>query len=255
MENTADAHTQKALEQIHNKAHECARIVTELMDFAQPHPPRPEAMELRSLLTATRERWLRDSGMPASRFHIELPGENGPRLYVDREQIRLVLDEVLSNAVEAVSANNGSIMVRWRSDVTAGAGGRLLRDQDPEAEESGQRWIEVIVRDTGCGMSPTVLQRAFDPFYSHRAAGRRRGLGLARAHRIVEAHGGRVWAISQRTKGPLFISCCRRPIVDRSAVGFPAGGGWGCEKSTQTGKKAAVCNTIWRCASGEALSD
>ena len=50
-------------------------------------------------------------------------------------------------------------------------------------------------------MSPAVLDRAFDPFFSHRNAGRGRGLGLARAHRIIEAHGGRVWLESKPDAG------------------------------------------------------
>lgn len=50
-------------------------------------------------------------------------------------------------------------------------------------------------------MTPAVLQRAFDPFFSHRNAGRARGLGLPRAYRIVEAHGGRIWLESRPDEG------------------------------------------------------
>jgi hypothetical protein len=59
----------------------------------------------------------------------------------------------------------------------------------------------VRVEDDGVGMTPAVLQRAFDPFFSHRQAGRGRGLGLPRAYRIVEAHGGRIWLESRPGEG------------------------------------------------------
>ena len=45
--------------------------------------------------------------------------------------------------------------------------------------------VEVTVRDSGRGMTPDVLERAFDPFFSHQKAGRRRGFGLARATRVA----------------------------------------------------------------------
>jgi signal transduction histidine kinase len=61
--------------------------------------------------------------------------------------------------------------------------------------------VEFTIRDNGVGMPPPVLQRAFDPFFSHRPAGRRRGLGLARVHRMVESHGGRVWLESRPNEG------------------------------------------------------
>ena len=75
-----------------------------------------------------------------------------------------------------------------------------IRDR-PAVHPPATDWVEVAVRDTGIGMDPSVLQRAFDPFYSHRPAGRARGLGLAHAHRIIEAHGGRIWLQSRPDEG------------------------------------------------------
>jgi signal transduction histidine kinase len=51
----------------------------------------------------------------------------------------------------------------------------------------------VSVEDNGCGMSPDVLDHCLDPFFSHRPAGRGRGLGLSRAHSLAVANGGRLW--------------------------------------------------------------
>jgi signal transduction histidine kinase len=100
----------------------------------------------------------------------------------DRDQLRTVLAELISNAVDAVSTTGGSIAIRCQPSVTEGL-------------------VEISLRDTGCGMTPAVLQRAFDPFFSHRNAGRGRGLGLARAYRIIEGHGGRVWLESVAGEG------------------------------------------------------
>lgn len=208
-ETIADPDAQRALELIHTKAHECSRIVSELMDFARPQPPRLQPVDLTELLGEIREQWLTQSGLAASRFVLLPPpaaseaprrAGTGPLLLADREQIRTVLVELCRNASEAIAGSAGTISIQWQLAAPLAAGGPLARDR-PAATRSPHGWVEVVVRDNGCGMAEHVLQRAFDPFFSYRQAGRRRGLGLARAHRIVDAHGGRIWLESQPGQG------------------------------------------------------
>ena len=73
------------------------------------------------------------------------------------------------------------------------------------AEETGEA-VRVTVEDTGCGMEPEVLARAFDRFYQADTSRRREGsgLGLAIVRRIVELHGGTVTAESEPGKGSRF---------------------------------------------------
>jgi signal transduction histidine kinase len=52
--------------------------------------------------------------------------------------------------------------------------------------------VVVTVADNGCGMDENTVKRAFDPFFSAKPAGRRRGLGLAKALRWIEASGGSI---------------------------------------------------------------
>ncbi len=52
------------------------------------------------------------------------------------------------------------------------------------------RMLELVIADSGVGMEPFVLEHATDPFFSARPAGRGRGLGLARARRLIEHNGG-----------------------------------------------------------------
>ena len=51
---------------------------------------------------------------------------------------------------------------------------------------------QLTVTDTGPGIPPSVRPHIFDPFYSGREAGRGLGLGLSKAWRIVDLHGGRI---------------------------------------------------------------
>ena len=211
---TADPEMKRSLDLIHSKAHECSRIVSELMDFARPRPPQLTPVDLAKLLIKVRDEWSERSGMPAARLQVHLPEteyEQGaadagasPAIMADAEQIKRVFGELVANAAHAVATNDGSITIECTVGAVRPSGlarsGLDIRDR-PAVHPPATDWVEVVVRDTGIGMDPGVLQRAFDPFYSHRPAGRARGLGLAHAHRIVEAHGGRIWLESRPDEG------------------------------------------------------
>lgn len=63
-------------------------------------------------------------------------------------------------------------------------------------------WVEIVVEDTGVGMSEEVLKRCFDPFYTTRADGT--GLGLSITRRTIERHGGTISAKSSEGQGSRF---------------------------------------------------
>ena len=93
---------------------------------------------------------------------------------VDPKQMAETLKELLANALEACSGGRGSLIT-----VAVQA-------------EPADGTVRLSVADNGPGMDPNVRAHAFDPFFSGRQAGRRRGLGLPRAYRTVQANGGRL---------------------------------------------------------------
>jgi signal transduction histidine kinase len=56
--------------------------------------------------------------------------------------------------------------------------------------------IEIVFRDTGCGMTPDVLENIFEPFFTKSRTGKGTGLGLSISHRIISQHGGEIEASS-----------------------------------------------------------
>ena len=165
---------------------EAARLVTLTTDFlayARPRPPKLALCDVLELLAETRAECLESADIAPGQLRLEpWPGPGAALVQADDEQLKTVFRELIANAVDAVAANRGTILLRCRPAV-----------QDDT--------LEVLVEDRGYGMPPAVLQRAFDPFFSHRVAGRGRGLGLSRAFRILEAHAGRIWLESRPDEG------------------------------------------------------
>lgn len=167
-------------------AHKASNIVNELMEFAKPATPRPTAWPLGDLLEEIRRGWVDRHVFSTEQFVLEL-SDDLPKVYADAAQIRLLFDELIRNAVQAMpDGAKRHLTVNCRGDV---ADDRLV----------------IRVEDNGCGMPPEVLERAMDPFFSHRPAGRGRGLGLSRAARYAEINHGRIRLSSRVKEGTAVI--------------------------------------------------
>jgi GAF domain-containing protein len=110
-----------------------------------------------------------------------------PKIPVDRDRINQVFDNLLGNAIK-FSPRGGTITITVRDIGNA---------------------LKISVADTGIGIPADKLLRIFDRFYQVDGSATRHfggaGLGLAITKRIVEAHGGRIWAESKIGEGSQFI--------------------------------------------------
>lgn len=193
---TDDAETRAILDTINEQAHRCSAIVTELMDFAKPQTPRPQAVPLATLLHKVRAAWLSKTSLTEETFALRL-SDVLPDVRFDPAQLEQVLDEVISNAVEAFDGKAGRLTINCRGEATDDR-------------------VVLTVEDNGRGMDAEVLHKAFDPFFSHRPAGRNRGLGLARAFRLMDANGGRLRLESTPGQGTTAI--LELPAATQTAV-------------------------------------
>jgi len=120
-----------------------------------------------------------------------------PKIEADPSQIRQVIMNLVINASEAVAGRDGVIRVATGVVALPLAGGpAALKDLD-----AGQH-VCVEVTDTGCGMTPEVTARIFDPFFSTKFTGR--GLGLAAVQGIVRTHRGALTVESTPGEGSTF---------------------------------------------------
>jgi signal transduction histidine kinase len=84
-------------------------------------------------------------------------------------------------------------------------GSRALLISTSEGESGG---VLVAVRDSGPGLPLANLARIFEAFYTTKSSGL--GMGLSICRSIVDAHGGRLWAMPNKPRGAVF--CMMLPI-------------------------------------------
>ena len=137
-------------------------------------------------------------------------GHNLPKVRGDVSQIRQVLMNLVINASEAITSNEGSI---WVSTGVVHRAKELFRGLTVtgKPEECDYAFIEIA--DTGCGMSEETKARIFDPFFTTKFTGR--GLGLAAVLGIVKGHGGTLELESREGEGTTFTLLF--PCVEASA--------------------------------------
>ena len=124
-------------------------------------------------------------------------------LYQSRE---IAVRELISNASDALDKMR-YVALTHESERDAGLLEIIVEGNEAERQ--------LIIRDTGVGMTEEVRARIFDAFFSTRPAGS--GLGLATARKVVEAHGGTIQVQSEPGKGSQFT--LRLPVSEPLAPG------------------------------------
>ncbi len=164
---------------------ECDRMnqrLSQFLGFARPAEPALADVDPREAVETTLE--MLGKYLPERRVTVEKELEAGlPAARADDSQLRQVLLNLIINAVEAMP-DGGELTI----------GANLNRD-DPG-------YVTFVVGDTGAGIPEPDLARIFDPFYTTKPTGT--GLGLAVAHRIVDAHGGFIEVESGPGQGTTF---------------------------------------------------
>lgn len=120
------------------------------------------------------------------------------RTTLQKIRVELDLEQDLPKVQGDASALSNAVMNLCVNAVDAmPKGGRLTLSSRSHA--SGL--VELAIRDTGLGMSPEVLRRAMDPFFTTKPQGQGTGLGLSLAYSIAKAHHGQLELSSAEGEG------------------------------------------------------
>ena len=114
-----------------------------------------------------------------------------PEVPADPHQLRQLFSNLLANAFEALGGE-GHVDIR----------STLVPDDELNGPEEPAPQVSIEVRDNGPGMSADDLERIFSPFFTTKPQGT--GLGLAIVRKVVDAHDGRIDAVSAPGRGASF---------------------------------------------------
>jgi signal transduction histidine kinase len=161
--------------------HRVGEIIGRIRGLAKKAPPQKDWLDLnatiRDVLALAQNEVQRHGVALETHLAAEVP-----RVLGDRIQLQQVLLNLVMNALEALSG--------------VGAEPRALR---VSSESLAATEVVIAVRDSGPGFEPQHLDRLFEAFYTTKPHGL--GLGLAISRRIIEAHGGRLWATANVPRG------------------------------------------------------
>jgi signal transduction histidine kinase len=177
----------KSFEKILAASQRAAQITNGILAFARNRSTSLEPTDLRRLIDDSL--LLLEREMNKYRVRVEKQLDDVPHAIANGNQIQQVLMNLLINARQAMP-NGGTLIIKL-------------------AHDAANQTVDLIVRDSGCGMAPETLRRIFDPFFSTKsgpdASGKGgAGLGLSMCRDIIEAHHGRIRAESTLGKGTMF---------------------------------------------------
>ena len=158
------------------------RLVEQILMFSRRDKPSRRQVKLTSVVSEVLS--LLRSVVPSNVAIHERLDIATPEIMADATQLHQVLMNLASNAVAAMGLKAGTLSIEVRPTVLDPA----FCLQHPGIAPG--RAAELVVGDTGVGMSSETLKRIFELFFTTRGVGEGTGLGLAVVHGIIAAHGG-----------------------------------------------------------------
>ena len=189
---TRDERTRKRLETALQGVSRGTTLTFQLLAFARRQPLAPNVVNLGRLI-----RGIGDMLRQALGEAIDLETVVAGGLWntvVDPVQVETALLNLAINARDAMEG---------RGKLTIEAGNAYLDDAYAarHAEVIPGRYVMVAVTDTGCGMSPDIIDKVFDPFFTTKPEGQGTGLGLSMVHGFIKQSGGHIKIYSEPDEG------------------------------------------------------
>lgn len=161
-------------------------LVRRMLRFSRKHARELETIEMDELLRGLEPLLLQLLG-DAVELRLQI-GASGARVRADRVELEQVLANLAANARDAMSEGGALSIVTGPAPALGGPSAGVPR-------------VSICFEDTGCGMAPETLERAFEPYFTTKPENLGTGLGLSSVKAIVRSAGGEVLLSSEVGQG------------------------------------------------------
>lgn len=214
---TNDESTARRLMVIEKQVENIVRTVRQLLSWTRKYDLRLEPVDLK--------RVLEDSVLLASpvlesrKIRVKMTfARDCPQIYGDAGYLQQVFLNLINNSTDAM-LRGGELHLELRApaELEPAAG---VESPGSGPSDAPPPQVEVVIRDTGSGMSRDTLAHIFDPMFTTKQMGTGAGLGLAICDQIVRQHSGTIHAESEPGRGTTFT--IRLPLDCRDKLEAPA---------------------------------
>ena len=182
------------LKEVLTAANQARDIIQQLLSFSRRDKPRRVVIKLATVMEDALSFLL--ASLPSTITLERSISEEPCLVRADEARLNQVVVNICANAYQAMGDQGGTLEVALQPiELTAAS----VRRYDSLAPGS---YVQLTIRDTGCGMPPDVLKNIFKPLYTTREDGS--GLGLATVRRIIEDHHGAIAVWSKQGQGTTF---------------------------------------------------
>jgi len=179
IEDEIDVEKKTQARQVLDSAYRISETIRGLLNFARPSPPTFTKININKLISETLS-FLNHQPLFKKIKITKALTDSIPQITADANQIRQVLINIFLNAAQA-TPNGGIITVATQK----------VKFED---------YVEILVKDTGLGISKENLKRVFDPFFTTKK-GEGTGLGLSISYSYVKSHNGQITIHSTINEG------------------------------------------------------
>lgn len=185
-EELSDTASSRRVATISTAAQRCAKIIKTFLAMARQKPADMQKVDMNLVVETAVD--VTNYSVTQGKVQIKVNLQDGlPVVLADIDQITQVIVNLIINAEQALSANDGGTI-----SISSGY-------------DAKRKDVFVIVADNGPGIQEKLRARIFEPFFTTKEVGQGTGIGLAICHRIMESHGGRIFVDSVLGEGTKFV--------------------------------------------------